>query len=77
MKTLNWSLTGTLESCLRDILSYRANSLKQPDFAELVIFTSETAENFSGLPESRKFQGGLVNQSDAYLVINSLPVLQS
>lgn len=66
MTTLNWSLTGTLESGLREILSYRANSVKQPDLAKLV-FTSEAAENS---PEARKFQGRLVNQSDT----NSLPV---
>lgn len=59
MTTCNWSLTGALEWCLREILSYRANSPKQPEYAQLVVFPSEAAENSAGLPESRKFQGGL------------------
>lgn len=48
MATLKWSLTGTLELCQREILSYRANSLKQPNFAELVVFNSEAAEKSPG-----------------------------
>lgn len=77
MTTSYWSLSGTLAWYLREILSYRANPHRQPDFAQLVVFPSKTAENSAGLPESRKFQGGLANQSDSHLVINCLPVLQS